>query len=83
MGGATIKDVAKRAGVSIATVSRVINGTGYASEVTRERVMEAVRALGFNPSQAARSLSAGLQGAETPLVADPRKTIVVFGSLNV
>ncbi|MGE5580096.1 MAG: ribokinase [Bacillota bacterium] len=83
MGGATIKDVAKRAGVSIATVSRVINGTGYTSESAREKVQEAVLALGFNPSQAARSLSIGSPGTEGSLVADPRRTIVVLGSLNV
>lgn len=52
----TIKDVAKICGVSIATVSRVINGTGRFSEETRDRVMETIREINFIPSSAARSM---------------------------
>ena len=47
---ATIQDVAKRAGVGAATVSRVLNGTGYASEQTREKVLRAARELHYVPS---------------------------------
>ena len=54
---ATIKDVAKAAGVSQSTVSRVLNKTGYISEETEKRVMEAVRALDYSPSAIAVSLS--------------------------
>ena len=43
----TIKDVAKRAGVSIATVSRVLNGNPHVSEDTRKKVLKAVRELGY------------------------------------
>ncbi|HZG56704.1 LacI family DNA-binding transcriptional regulator [Paenibacillus sp.] len=53
---ATIKDVAKFAGVSVATVSNVINGTGRVSQDTAERVQEAVLALNYTPSAVARSL---------------------------
>jgi len=51
-----IKQVAREAGVSTATVSRVLNGTGYASEEARKRVMEAIERLNYRPSAIARSL---------------------------
>ncbi len=53
---ATIKDVAKRAGVSFTTVSHVINGTRFVSDAVRERVQAAVHELGYVPSAVARSL---------------------------
>jgi LacI family transcriptional regulator len=53
---ATIKDVAERAGVSTATVSYVLNGTGTVTAATRERVMAAVSALNYQPNHAARAL---------------------------
>lgn len=54
---ATIKDVAERAGVSVATVSRVLNRLDIVSEDTRQRVSEAARKLGYIPHGGARSLS--------------------------
>ncbi len=45
----TIKDVAKEAGVSTATVSRVINGSDKVSEDTRKRVVKAIKKLGYKP----------------------------------
>ncbi|HVZ98969.1 MAG TPA: LacI family DNA-binding transcriptional regulator [Caulobacterales bacterium] len=53
---ATIMDVAARAGVSIKTVSRVLNDHENVSEETRERVHDAMRALNYRPSDAARQL---------------------------
>ncbi len=53
---ATIKDVALHAGVSITTVSHVLNDTRHVSEQGRERVQTAIRALGYVPSAVARSL---------------------------
>jgi LacI family transcriptional regulator len=53
---ATIKDVALRAGVSIASVSRALNGTGVVTEQTRRRVQRAAKVLRYTPHQAARSL---------------------------
>lgn len=53
---ATMKEVADRADVSVATVSRVINKTGYVSPDLHERVVEAMRALRYQPSALARSL---------------------------
>jgi LacI family transcriptional regulator len=55
---ATIKDVAKRAGVSLKTVSRVINRESSVREDTREKVERAIEALGYRPNLSARSLRA-------------------------
>lgn len=56
---ATIRDVAKLAGVSVATVSRVINSNGYVNEDTRNKVMSAINELNYKPSDVARSLFKG------------------------
>jgi len=53
---ATIRDVAKRAGVAPITVSRVINNSGYVNEKTRARVEIAIEDLGYVPNVLARSL---------------------------
>lgn len=53
----TISDVAEKAGVSIATVSRVINGTTPVASETEQRVLKAIRELAFVPSTAARVLA--------------------------
>jgi len=53
---ATIKDIAQLAGVSLATVSRVINQTGKVSPALREQVLAAVEALNYQPNAPARSL---------------------------
>ncbi len=52
----TIKDVAERAGVSIATVSRVINNSDQVSALVREKVLEVIEELEFRPNPVARSL---------------------------
>jgi LacI family transcriptional regulator len=52
----TIYDVARLAGVSTATVSRALNGTGKIAPATREAIDAAVEQLGYQPSAAARSL---------------------------
>lgn len=52
----TIREVAKRAGVSISTVSRVFNETAIVDEATKEKVRSAARDLRYTPNQAARSL---------------------------
>lgn len=53
---ATIKEVAERAQVSVATVSRVINGTGFVSPDLEQRVREAMETLNYQPSALGRSL---------------------------
>ncbi|WP_374569031.1 LacI family DNA-binding transcriptional regulator [Ideonella sp.] len=52
----TIKDVAREAGVSVATVSRVMNGHAAVTPETRERIQRIAKELRFTPSSAARSL---------------------------
>ena len=54
--GVTIKEVAEQAGVSTATVSRVLNGSGAVTAETRRRVEQAIRLLRYRPNVAARSL---------------------------
>jgi LacI family transcriptional regulator len=51
-----LEDIAKQAGVSRSTVSRVINNEGYVSKHTRARVMEIIERLNFSPNHAARTL---------------------------
>ncbi len=53
---ANIKDVAKKAGVSTATVSHVINGTRYVSEPTKQKVLKSMKELNYKPNIIARSL---------------------------
>lgn len=56
-GNASIKAVARLAGVSVATVSRVLNDSGPVKEETRRRILEVVESLGYVPHGAARSLT--------------------------
>ena len=55
--GATIRDVAQTAGVSVATVSRLVNGTGRVRDDTAHRVRTAIDRLGFRPNAVGRNLS--------------------------
>jgi len=54
---ATLKDVAKEAGLSVGTVSRVLNNRGYISDETRDNVKRAMARLNYQPNEVARSLS--------------------------
>jgi DNA-binding LacI/PurR family transcriptional regulator len=70
----TIYDVAESAGVSITTVSRVLNSPEMVSEVTRLHVMAAIKALGFVPKAEARARalrSSGRVGVITPYFTSP------------
>ncbi|MFL5927001.1 MAG: LacI family DNA-binding transcriptional regulator, partial [Gaiellaceae bacterium] len=72
-GRATIRDIADLAGVSIATVSRVLNDRPDVAPETRETVMQVVREQGFSTNRGARGLSSGrtgMIGLTLPLVAD-------------
>ncbi|HJY69417.1 MAG TPA: LacI family DNA-binding transcriptional regulator, partial [Streptosporangiaceae bacterium] len=70
-GAPTIYDVARAAGVSIASVSRVLNGQRNPRQETRERVLAAVADLGFVPDGAARALSARLKEVVGVIVRRP------------
>src|SRR4029453_1183394 len=82
----TIKDVARQAGVSPMTVSRVINGSERVSPETRRRVEEAIAALGYVPSRLARGLirqKTGTLALIVPDVANPFFTLIVRGAEDV
>lgn len=64
---ATIRDVSKLAGVSVATVSRVINQSGYVNIETEKKVRTAMETLSYRPSEIARSL-AGKQTSTVALI---------------
>ncbi len=53
---ATLKDVAKEAGLAVSTVSRIINNKGYISENARKKVDDAMKKLNYQPNELARSL---------------------------
>ena len=52
---ANIKDVAKEAGVSVTTVSRVMNDRGYISEKTRKKVYDAMEKIGYHTNELAKN----------------------------
>jgi LacI family transcriptional regulator len=74
---ANIRDVAARAGVAVKTVSRVLNAHPYVSADTRARVEEAMRALDFRPSMAARILS-GAKSNQIALIYDNHSPYYMF-----
>ena len=51
-----IKDVAIKAGVSVSTVSRVMNNRGYISQATKDKVFNAMKDLNYQPNEIAKSL---------------------------
>ncbi|HCL49573.1 MAG TPA: LacI family transcriptional regulator, partial [Clostridiaceae bacterium] len=53
----TIRDIARKAGVSQATVSRVLNNSGYVKEETRQTIEKVIEELNYTPNAVARSLS--------------------------
>ena len=70
----SIREVAKRANVSPATVSRVMNGTANVDPEKRERVLQAIKETGFVPNEVARSLfkkSAKIIGLVIPSIENP------------
>lgn len=82
-GRPTLTDVARRAGTSGKTVSRVLNGEGPVSEATRDRVLAAVRELGFRPNLMARNMRTGDRdstlGLVVPRIANPFFSAVAAG----
>jgi LacI family transcriptional regulator len=79
---ATTKDVALRAGVSVSTVSHVLNATRFVAPERRERVLLAMRDLGYEPNAVARSLRVNRSRAIGLIISDignPFFTAVVRG----
>ncbi len=54
---ATLNDVANKCGVTVTTVSRMLNNRGYVSEKTRTKILEAMKELNYQPNEIARALS--------------------------
>lgn len=82
----TMKEIAERAQVSLGTVSNVVNGTTPVREHLRERVLEAIRSLGYQPSQLARGLrrnSTNMLGMVIPDITNPFFPGVVRGVEDV
>jgi LacI family transcriptional regulator len=79
----TVTDVARQAGVSSMTVSRVLNGQPGASDETRKRVLEAAEQLGYRPNALARSLkqrSSRTVGMLVPDIANPFFPEIIRGA---
>lgn len=77
----TIRDVAKKVGVSVATVSNVFNDINKVSETTRERVLEVARELDYHPNMVARSLSrqkSGMIGLLLPITGENEETSILL-----
>ena len=71
---ARIKDVAQRAQVGVGTVSRMLNGSGYVAEETREKIEQAMRELNYTPNELARNLyrkRTGIIAVMVPNVSNP------------
>jgi LacI family transcriptional regulator, galactose operon repressor len=82
----TMKDVARRSGVSSMTVSRVINGSDRVSPATRQHVEQIIEELGYVPSRLARGLirqKTGTLALIVPDVANPYFTLIVRGAEDV
>lgn len=82
----TINDIAERAGVSLATVSRVMNNSGYVKEETRKKVMDIIEELNYVPNAIARSLSTSKTntiGVIVPDINNPFFGEVIKGIIDV
>lgn len=77
--GVSIYDVATLAGVSLGTVSRVLNGAATVGDATRDKVQQAIDHLGYRPSSVARSLARGATATLAMLV--PELDNPLFGDL--
>jgi DNA-binding LacI/PurR family transcriptional regulator len=80
-GAARLRDVAQAAGVSVKTVSNVVNGTARVADETRLRVQQAIDALGYHPNLMARRLRTGRSGVLT--LAFPEMPNPYFAELAV
>src|SRR3954465_13100790 len=60
---ATLKEVAKAAGVSLASASYAMNGAGSVGEATREHILKVAADLGYRPNQSAKAMKTGKTGA--------------------
>ncbi|AYW46522.1 LacI family transcriptional regulator [Tetragenococcus koreensis] len=83
---ATIREVADKAGVSVATVSRAINDSGYVGKEAKRKIMKAVKELNYKPNEVARSLyqkSSKMIGLLLPDIANPFFPLIAKGVEDV
>lgn len=79
---ATIKQVAQYAGVSVATVSRALNKSGYVKQETQDKIDKAIKALNYHPNETARTLykrQSKMIGLLLPDISNPFFTVVARG----
>lgn len=81
-GRITIKDVAKAAGVSVATASDALNNKGRVSSATRSKVTQVAASLGYTPSLAARSLISGRSGVIALAISSAARSHSSSGKMN-
>jgi len=74
--GARLAEVARAAGVSKSTVSRVINGEPYVSPKARDAVRQAIARLGYSPNQAARTLAGNRANCIALVVSEPGSRVL-------
>ena len=77
----TLKDVSERAGVTVTTVSRVLNNRGYISEKTRQKVYQCMKELNYQPNELARSLTkkrSSMIGVIVPTIRHPFFSDLVY-----
>ena len=82
----TIKDVAGLARVSVATLSRYLNDSGYVSEYAREKIAKAIKVLDYTPNEVARSLykkTSKLIGLLVPQIDNPYFNNIITGVESV
>ena len=86
MAKAKLSDVAREAGVSMMTVSRVLNGRGGASSETSERIRQVAEQLNYRPNALARALKSdhsGIIGVVVPDISNPFFPEIIRGAENV
>lgn len=79
----TIRDVASKAGVSVATVSRLLNDSGYVGKKTKEKIEQVINDLNYVPNEAARILntkSSKVIGLVTPDISNPYFSLIAKGA---
>ena len=72
---ASMKDVANHAGVSVATVSHVINQTRFVSESTRQKVLDSIKALNYVPDQMGKIFKTGKRNLIGIIIPDIDNTV--------
>ncbi len=79
--GITMTDIARTAGVSVATVGRVIHNNGYVSAQVREKIEKAILSLGYVPNQSARTLKSSRSGIIGSLVLQSNNNLAITAAM--